>query len=153
MEARAEHGKTALDFAVERGHFHVLKFLAAAGANPNRDHFFVAALCDSLEAVQLFLEAGADKNYANYAPENYIYSNKPLYMAAERGSLEMVRLLAEAGADIDAAFTPKVASPPWVLMPTLMPACASVPHGNAVKGLTALHEAVSYGHSEVVRFL
>ena len=159
VEARADtnaargRGETALDFAVERGHFHVLKFLVESGANPNSDHFFVAALCDSLEAVQLFLEAGADKNYANYAPENYIYSNKPLYMAAERGSLEMVRLLAEAGADIDAALTPKVASPPWVLMPTLMPACASVPHGNAVKGLTALHEAVSYGHSEVVRFL
>lgn len=97
-----------------------------------------------------FLEAGADKNYANYAPENY---NKPLYMAAERGSLEMVRLLAEAGADIDAALTPKVPMPPWVLMPTLMPACASMPHGNAVKGLTALHAAALNGHSEVVRFL
>ena len=60
MEARVDtnaaigsigRGKTALDFAVERGHFHVLKFLAASGANPNSDHFFVAALCDRLEAA------------------------------------------------------------------------------------------------------
>eukprot|EP00435_Cladocopium_sp_Y103_P043297 s2143_g12.t1 len=158
LEARADtnaatvRGKTALecamDCAVERGHFnfHVLKFLVESGAKANGYRLRMAAFCGSLEAVQLFLEAGADKNYA---PENHITA---LHIAAKRGCLEMVRLLAEAGADIDAAHTDWVHMPPWVLMPTLMPA-APRRDVNAVKGLTALHSAVLSGHSEVVRFL
>ena len=46
VEARADtnaarDGKTALDFALDHGHFHVLKFLVESGANPNGDNFLV----------------------------------------------------------------------------------------------------------------
>ena len=138
VEARAEvngadRGKTALDLAVGRGlihgYFHLLKFLVDSGAKANDSDLFAAALCGSWEAVELFLQAGADRTYA---PEHY---PTPLHLAAERGCLEMVRLVAEAGADIDVAFTDSVCLPPWVFMPTLTPGCRSMLSRNSIKGL------------------
>ncbi|CAE7754218.1 fem-1 [Symbiodinium sp. CCMP2456] len=136
VEARADingasRGKTALDLAVGRGeihgYFHVFQFLVESGAYANGYHLFVAAFCGSLEALELFLQARADRNYAL---EHY---PTPLHLAAEPGCSEMVRLPAEAGADIDAAIRGLVCLPPWVLMPTLTPACKSMPAGNAVR--------------------
>lgn len=80
--------------------FDKVKFILDNGENPNTVDLFgetaliKAILTNSIEMVQLLLDAGAIVNYK-------AYGNTPLCVASIKNNTEMVQLLLDAGADIN----------------------------------------------------
>ena len=133
LDARNQHGETALCEAARRGHAALVQLLIEAGADiqvrgPGRgggaDQPFwtplmLAAIRGHVEVVRSLLDAGADVNARSRE------DGTALIEAASRHH-EVVRLLLAAGADVDAADD---------------------------QGTTALHAATSYDEKGTVELL
>ena len=102
VNARDEHGATALAWSVVRGNSTNVELLLKAGADPNiTNELGIAPLYLAIEngfvalAARL-LDSGAD---ANLAREN---GETPLMTAARRGQTDIVSALLKRGADVNA---------------------------------------------------
>ncbi|KAI0277586.1 ankyrin repeat-containing domain protein, partial [Russula aff. rugulosa BPL654] len=89
---------TALHKASRRGHLHIVRLLLDHNANIHlQDNhgstpLHLAIYHMSREAVQLFLDQGADNNNRQTA----------LHLASQRGHLDIMRLLLGKGANVEA---------------------------------------------------
>jgi len=91
---KIEYINYALQYAAERGHLDVVKYLIEAGADVRADNdiaFLWAVENVHLDIIKYFIKAGANV----HADEDY-----SLLYAAKNGYLEIVECLVEAGANI-----------------------------------------------------
>lgn len=131
VDARGENGWTALHLAAGGCKLRVMEELLVAGADPNARQVpygttpLICASSDGCAAgVRRLLEAGADKNGADYP--NSSFHRSALGWAAREGKAEAVKALLTAGADVNI---------------------------NEQNGWTPLMNAAFMGHLEVVRQL
>lgn len=93
-------GRTALDYAIEKGALFFVKLLIKAGANPNGigDNFGGplegAVRQKRVDLARILLEAGADPNGCQA-------SGGPLCAACEEGSYELAKCLLKSGAHVN----------------------------------------------------
>jgi hypothetical protein len=106
-KSRTANGSTPLHWAALRGRVQAVKWLLAAGANPNapdRDAgvtpLHAAALDGQTEAAKLLLDAKANPN----AVDKQVGAT-PLHVAARRDQAEMASLLIDRGANPNARFS------------------------------------------------
>ena len=113
----------------------------------------VAAECGHVECVALLLEAGADKDLADFE------GTTALHLAADHGRSEVVKLLLEAGADKDAAdYHDRTALhlAAWegdLKVVKLLLDAGADKDATDDGGNTALDWATASGHLEIVRLL
>jgi uncharacterized protein len=94
IDARDNHGQTALLFAVERGDIDLARYLMARGADLNAEalnHDTPWLLAGALGRTEI-LVAMLDTSKVDYAKRNR-YGGNALIPACERGHVETVRLL------------------------------------------------------------
>ena len=153
--------KWRLRFEIRMNNSDGVENLLRKPLNPDHDSsqdpqtaLHMAAECGHVECVALLLEAGADKDLANFEGKT------ALHLAAQRGFSEVVKLLLEAGADKDTAT--------YDDGQTALHVAAGNGHLEVVKllldagadkdatddgGNTALDWATASGHLEIVRLL
>jgi len=132
-EVEAKVGRTALISAAAGGHVKVARLLLDAKAEinyfppyqPYHTALHEASLKGHLEVARFLVQNGAKLDLGVWHP--------PLHVAAKEGHVEMVKFLLEQGAHVDEADR-------------------SLPLHPST-GLTALHQATSFGHNAVVREL
>lgn len=94
--------QTALHYAAERGHEHVVELLLDKGANTEAANFaqetalHLASRKGHVSVVRLLLSGGARPGAAESS------GSQPLHLAADGGQTEVVRLLLGANADVNA---------------------------------------------------
>ena len=126
INAMTETGETALSLAAVKGHTNILQYLIDQGANvnPTNEHERVPLLRATLHKQSESIKVLME-NGANLT--SYVYGKRAIHMAAISGSLDIFKLLVEVyGADIGA---------------------------KTLHGLTPLHFAAKYGHSDICQYL
>ncbi|CAJ1330462.1 unnamed protein product [Effrenium voratum] len=147
------HGESPMYHAAVSDHAAMLQYLLTARAeilkanDPNQTPMLHAAAGrGNLTVVRILLEAGAEKDKADY------FGYTPMHGAALSGQLEVVRALLEAGADKDKAnYVPEASHEHTGL---------HEPNGDfdivrwlVEHGHTPMHAAATYGHWRVVHYL
>jgi len=126
VEARDDHGYTALHWAGIRGHWRIFTELIEAGAPVNAvggdggTPLHWTCHHDRADMVALLLDAGADIDAANR------WGRSPLHVTARRGCDSVAALLLKRGAD---------------------------PSAKTTEGWTPLHTALMSGHPETAAIL
>ena len=101
IDARDEHGRTALLVATHANKVHAARTLIEAGADVNAKDdihdspYLYAGASGHLEILKMTLAHGADLKSTNR------YGGTALIPAAERGHVDTVRTLIDAGVDVD----------------------------------------------------
>ena len=102
IEARDDHGRTALHLAAYTANRQAMRLLVDAGADPNAlendryDILTIAAVANDLETLRLALKLGG--NPANVTSR---YDGTALIAAAHLGHVAVVKTLIAAGAPLD----------------------------------------------------
>jgi len=137
--------RTPLVYAIEGKHLHLVRLCLERGATTATSNEYQvgalheAALLGCCETVQCLLDQNADPNAAASVNPDLLnrichhrgwHFHMPLYFAAVANHLAVLNLLVRHGADVD-----------------------GTPTDEAPHGVTALHDACSSGHVDVVRAL
>jgi ankyrin repeat protein len=165
--------QSALDLAIEKGHYEVAEILLAHGAEVNapdpyffREPIYTAAVYDKIEVLELLLAHGADLR------ERITHESSPLHFAAESRSYAVAKKLISLGVDVNArdelghtplhsvAYdierehhdnSPRAAA--GTIAKLLLDAGAEIDLRSEEGGLTALHLAAHLGNPTAVRDL
>ncbi len=123
-EQQTDTSVYALDHAIDKGYFEIVKLLLERGVKVNSSSsvkpLVTASRKGNLEIVRLLLNHGANPNQKDG------YNTTPLMMAAGSNKLNILKLLLEKGAD---------------------------PQSVNQNGDTALFDAASYGSPEIIQIL
>ena len=150
VNARNQHGVTALMRAAHYGHDRMVRLLLEQGADPNQQLFFKppnvrgglhtrgatplirAAFNNDLEVMKLLLEKGADATLPTADRQTAIHAVLA-GRAPEPQAVELIKALQKAGADVNVV--------------------ALINHGEEIRGGSALHYAVRKRYKEVMKLL
>ena len=170
VNARAEHGITALHLAVCAGYDEIAKLLRAAGADPNAKDDQGQSPSDLEQAMnQRAASLGASakpvekKNLCLKTwkvPRAELLAKMPLAEAAEEGELDVVQKRIAEGADLNDRLNATGTTPLMRaalrghsdVVKALIDAKADV-NARDVQGETALMMAAAMGHAKVVHLL